>query len=674
MAPVLPAASQDLGDAPDHGVARISVLNGGDITVRRGDTGERVDAELNDPLVSPDHVITGDRSRAEIQFDSTNLLRLAPDTEVRLADLQQGDYLIEVVRGTVTLRVLRQSNAKVELSGPTASLVPRDDGTYRVTVNEDFSMEMTVRSGESQVFIENTSDFLRSGQTLVVRGDLSNPQRMYRAAIPLDDWDRWNENRDHDIARSDTYRYVSSDIYGAYDLTDYGRWVYDAPYGWVWVPTVDASWAPYRVGRWSYIDYYGWTWVSGDPWGWAPYHYGRWYYGPRYGWSWYPGGVAVRYTWRPALVAFFGWGTNIGWVPLAPYEVYRPWYGPGHRVAVNNITVINNIDVINTYHNVRFVSGRSGVTSLASGDFGHRRTAVNNFIVGTDRDFSRASDADHLLGRQPDRRDVPRNVRVVDAQRPSETVRRTAAPPRRNESIAFDRAFDNNNNRSRVPEDSGRRSQPRRDDNVGVDRGRPSNGRAFDNNSNNDRSRVPEDSGRRSQPRREDNVGVDRGQPSNGRAFDNNSNNDRSRVPEDGARRSASRREDSSNIINSNGNGNRGRSESFSAQPSRAPEESPRRSEAPRSEPSRGRPPETVRQSEESPRRAETPRSEPERQRPQNPEPRRVEPPPAATSSPGIRNRPDDNDRPASRSAASPESSSSQNETPRGNPGRGRGR
>jgi hypothetical protein len=661
MAPVLPLASQDLGDAPDHGVARISVLSGGDITVRRGDTGERVDAELNDPLVSRDHVITGDRSRAEIQFDSTNLLRVAPDTEVRLADLQEGDYLIEVVRGTVTLRVFRDSRAKVEISGPSASLVPRDDGSYRVTVNDDFSMEMTVRSGESQIFIENTSDFLRSGQTLFVRGDPSNPQRMYRAAIPLDEWDRWNESRDNDIARSDTYRYVSRDIYGAYDLTDHGRWVYDPPYGWVWVPTVDASWAPYRVGRWTYIDYYGWTWVSGDPWGWAPYHYGRWYYGPRYGWSWYPGGVTVRYTWRPALVAFFGWGVNVGWVPLAPYEVYRPWYGPGRPVVVNNVTVVNNIDVINNYHNVRFVSGRSGVTSLASADFGRRRTAANNFIVGSDRDFSRASDAGHLLARQPDRRDLPRNVRLVDGSRPSDTVRRTQAP-RRNETIAFDRSQPTtgrvpDNNRDRVSEDSGRRSQQRRDDNVTFDRSRPANSPVPDNN----RSRGSDDNGRRSQPRRDDNVAFDRSQPANGRVFDDN----RSQQP---------RRDDAVAPVRgepsrgrSSDNGNRNRPEPVAAQPSRPPDESARRSE-PQREPSRGRPPEAVRAPEESPRPAEAPRSEPERSRPQNPEPaRRVEPPPA-TSSPGVRNRPEDNDRPPSRSAASPE------EPRAGNPGRGRGR
>ena len=101
-----------------------------------------------------------------------------------------------------------------------------------------------------------------------------------------------NDTRDHDLERSDSYKYVSRDIYGAEDLTGHGRWVYDSPYGWVWVPTVDAAWAPYREGRWTWVDYYGWTWISGDPWGWAPYHYGRWYHAPSYGWVWYPGETA----------------------------------------------------------------------------------------------------------------------------------------------------------------------------------------------------------------------------------------------------------------------------------------------------------------------------------------------------------------------------------------------
>src|SRR5262245_52818461 len=73
-----PAWAQESGDAPEHGVARISVMSG-DVTVRRGDSGEDIAAEVNAPLVALDHVFTNRDSRAELQFDSANFLRLAPD-------------------------------------------------------------------------------------------------------------------------------------------------------------------------------------------------------------------------------------------------------------------------------------------------------------------------------------------------------------------------------------------------------------------------------------------------------------------------------------------------------------------------------------------------------------------------------------------------------------------
>ena len=78
------AWAQEPGDAPEHGVARISMMSG-DVTVRRGDSGEDIAAEVNAPLVALDHVFTNQGSRAELQFDSVNFLRLAPDSEVRLS-------------------------------------------------------------------------------------------------------------------------------------------------------------------------------------------------------------------------------------------------------------------------------------------------------------------------------------------------------------------------------------------------------------------------------------------------------------------------------------------------------------------------------------------------------------------------------------------------------------
>ena len=234
---------------------------------------------------------------------------------------------------------------------------------------------------------------------------------MILSAISKDDWDRWNDDRDGDLQRSQSYRYVGRDVAGADDLDQHGRWVYDSPYGWVWVPNVTSTWAPYRVGRWSYVNYYGWTWLSGDPWGWAPYHYGRWYSSP-YGWAWYPGQVGYRSYWRPALVGFFGWGNssvsfgvgfgfgNVGWVPLAPYEVYRPWYGPRYRNGINvtNITVVNNTNIVNVYRNARQFNGRNAVTSVPAGNFGRGRVNNDNFVRATNTDLARAG---HVQGAVP---------------------------------------------------------------------------------------------------------------------------------------------------------------------------------------------------------------------------------------------------------------------------------
>ena len=395
------AQNYDEGDDPEHGVARISLLSG-DVTVQRGDTGEVVAGELNAPLVALDHVLTGAGARAEVQFDYANMIRLGAVSEIRINELKDNDYFIQLAEGTATFRVLRDTKARIEISTPTVSVLPLEKGIYRITVRPDGATEVTVRDGRADIYSPSGTETLREGKTLQARGTAQNPEFMVRSALGKDDWDRWNEDRDRDLERSKSYQYVSRDIYGADDLDNHGRWVYDSPYGWVWVPNVATTWAPYRVGRWSWVNYYGWTWVSGDPWGWAPYHYGNWYSSP-YGWAWYPGAVSNRYYWRPALVGFFGWGNrgvnlsigvgfgygNIGWVPLAPYEIYNPWYGPRYRNNTN-ITVVNNINIVNVYRNARQTGGRDGITSINAGNFGRGRVDNSNNVRVTTTDLARA--------------------------------------------------------------------------------------------------------------------------------------------------------------------------------------------------------------------------------------------------------------------------------------------
>ena len=254
-----PARAQDPDDQK-RGVARISIANG-DVSVQRGDSSDWVAAMINAPLLTNDRITTGPNSRAEVQFDSGNALRIGGDAVVALSQLENNRYQMAVDRGTVTFRVLRASNADIEVDTPNVSVRPSKQGAYRIVVNETES-DITARAGDVEVFTPRGSQWVNSGQMMQARGTASDPEFQIVRALPNDDWDRWNDNRDRPETASKSYQYVPPGVYGAEDLDPYGNWVNVPQYGEVWQPTVGPDWAPYQLGRWVWLDWYGWTWVS----------------------------------------------------------------------------------------------------------------------------------------------------------------------------------------------------------------------------------------------------------------------------------------------------------------------------------------------------------------------------------------------------------------------------
>ena len=382
-----PAHAQDPDDL-QRGVARISVMNG-DVSVRRGDSGEWVAGVINAPLMSEDSIATGPDSRAEVQFDAANILRIGGNAEVRLTQLEANRFQMQVARGTVTYRVLQPTSAYVEVDTPSISVRPSNQGAYRIYVNDAGESRLIVRAGEVEVYSPRGSQSVSAGQMMMARGSATDPEFQMVAAPALDEWDQWCDSRDQVFLNSTSSQYVGQGIYGAEDLDNYGNWVDVAPYGRVWRPTVGEDWAPYSLGRWSWLDWYGWTWMSSDPWGWAPYHYGRWFHESRWGWCWYPGAFGYRHYWSPALVGFFGFGRgggfgfgfgNVGWVPLAPYETLHPWWGRGYYGrGFGRSFNVTNVNIRNIYRNAGARNGISGISTenFRNGRFG--RGGISHF-------------------------------------------------------------------------------------------------------------------------------------------------------------------------------------------------------------------------------------------------------------------------------------------------------
>jgi hypothetical protein len=452
----------------DSGVARISLIHG-NVSTQRGDSGDWAAATLNQPIVAGDRLSTGDSSRAEVQLDYANILRVDQSSQANITGLTRTQIQIQLARGLANYSVVKDSEADVEIDAPNLSVHPRrGDGSYRITVISDDQAEVMVRRGEADISTPQGSTHLRNGQLITVRGTGNDTKYQIADAPGRDDFDRWNSDRDNTIRNAQAWTRTNRYYVGSEDLDAYGHWTSVPDYGDVWVPAVDYGWAPYRAGRWVWEPYWGWTWVSYEPWGWAPYHYGRWFlYGSS--WAWWPGPVYgyrhYRPIWAPAYVSFFGFGRggfgfgfgggwgSIGWLPIGPCDRFYPWWG-GYRSRFNVVNIYNAHNVYNVhnggipplrsgnrYSNLRLAGQndriRQAVSTVPSGNFGRGRFTAQP----VSREMFR--DGKLVAGNLPV---VPNRESVLAGERRAAppTVGRGAQPERffTNRAVAKPQSFD----------------------------------------------------------------------------------------------------------------------------------------------------------------------------------------------------------------------------------------
>ncbi|MGA9799664.1 MAG: DUF6600 domain-containing protein [Terriglobales bacterium] len=384
---------QDIQDPPSR-VARMNYTQGS-VSFQPGGEGDWVTAVPNRPLTTGDNLWADQGSRAEMHIGST-AIRLSAETSVTFLALDDRTTQLRLSAGTIVVRVRHLDDGDVfEVDTPNLAFNLQHTGEYRLDVDSNGDMtNVSVFSGRGEVTGGGYSYTVVAGQSARFSGTDQLNYDIAQLPAP-DDFDNWAFERDHREDGAESANYVSPEMTGYEDLDDYGHWQYVGGYGTVWVPAgVAADWAPYRNGHWAYIDPWGWTWVEDEPWGFAPFHYGRWAYaGNR--WCWVPGPVAVRPVYAPALVAFVGGvgisvggGPGVGWFPLAPGEVYVPYYR-GSRDYVERVNVTNtvvNVTRVTTIYNQRNVTNityvnqrvNNGVTLVSRDTFVNARPVARN--------------------------------------------------------------------------------------------------------------------------------------------------------------------------------------------------------------------------------------------------------------------------------------------------------
>ena len=322
----LSVASEDT-EYYSYSYARLSYVNGDVFIQRAGDNGFE-EGDVNLPIVEGDKIGTRE-GRAEIHFGKKNYLRIDRQTQLDLIELpEQGSDIIQLhmLSGDIFLRInYLQREKDFEIHTPDGSFYVLEEGLYRFVVRENVQTEVLVYEGRleaagqegSVVIEENESLFAFDG---TFRSDSSDYYTEYD-----DSFATWSSSRDELQSRYVAKRYLPSELYEyETELADNGRWMYEAPYGYVWIPSVGySSWRPYYNGRWVWYPIIGWTWVSSHSWGWCTSRYGRWHWRTSFGWYWIP-----TRRWGPAWVHWHHGYDYLGWSPLSYWN--RP------VVIVNN--------------------------------------------------------------------------------------------------------------------------------------------------------------------------------------------------------------------------------------------------------------------------------------------------------------------------------------------------
>ncbi|HEX7730768.1 MAG TPA: FecR family protein [Terracidiphilus sp.] len=318
--------------APDQTrAARLSSVDG-QVKLEQNGTVLADPALANAPLFEGTVLTTGEDGRAEIQLDDGSVVRIAPNSSLRLTVLRKENDVPQ------TELTLNSGLGYFEMQGEAPEPIRVRFGAVVVTTSGFTVLRIRLDQlpGDIAVFSGNAhleqgtalALDLNGGESVKLHATVPNNYQLAES-IPPDSWDAWNADRDQALTQEQAKRTAAtngqpnSDNPAWSDLDANGNWYNMPGQGYVWSPYVAANsaWDPYGCGSWMWTPFYGYIWVSCESWGYMPYMSGMWNYYPGMGWGWSPGyGGGWWYG--------GGWNYNIGNTAFHYSPPKRPRGGP----------------------------------------------------------------------------------------------------------------------------------------------------------------------------------------------------------------------------------------------------------------------------------------------------------------------------------------------------------
>ena len=301
-------------------------------------------AFVNLPITQGTQLRTGDRGRAEIEFEDGSSMRLTPNTTVQFSKLSLNDSgkrvsEVNLVQGMAYVNWLGKDDLALDFSHEKLALDRsahfRVDASSQTADVAVFKGDVNVEGPNGQLSVEKK----KTATFDVADNDKSKIENKV-AEQPLDSWDK------EAISYHDQYAKNTNNSpygYGLSDMNYYGSYTNVPGYGMLWQPYfAGVGWDPFMDGAWGFYPGYGYMFASAYPWGWLPYHYGSWTFLGNGGWFWVPGNFYRNNGW---------WGNGFqpvpvvhgpaGWLP--PTRPPVPGVGVASSAPVVRVGTIGNM-------------------------------------------------------------------------------------------------------------------------------------------------------------------------------------------------------------------------------------------------------------------------------------------------------------------------------------------